>query len=45
MTATKVLIVDDHPAIREGLAVRISAQADLRGLRAGRRYGRGDEAD
>jgi DNA-binding NarL/FixJ family response regulator len=27
--ATKVLIVDDHPAIREGLAVRISAQPDL----------------
>jgi DNA-binding NarL/FixJ family response regulator len=27
--ATKVLIVDDHPAVREGLAVRISSQADL----------------
>ena len=27
--ATKVLIVDDHPAVREGLAVRISAQADM----------------
>ncbi len=26
---TKVLIVDDHPAVREGLAVRISAQADM----------------
>ena len=26
---TKVLIVDDHPAVREGLAVRISAQPDL----------------
>jgi DNA-binding NarL/FixJ family response regulator len=25
----KVLIVDDHPAVREGLAVRISAQPDL----------------
>jgi DNA-binding NarL/FixJ family response regulator len=25
----KVLIVDDHPAIREGLAVRLSAQPDL----------------
>jgi DNA-binding NarL/FixJ family response regulator len=27
--AAKVLIVDDHPAVREGLAVRISAQPDL----------------
>ncbi len=27
--ATKVLIVDDHPAIREGLAVRIASQPDL----------------
>ncbi len=27
--STKVLIVDDHPAVREGLAVRISAQPDL----------------
>jgi DNA-binding NarL/FixJ family response regulator len=27
--ATKVLIVDDHPAAREGLAVRISSQPDL----------------
>ena len=27
--AAKILIVDDHPAICEGLAVRISAQADL----------------
>jgi len=27
--ATKVLIVDDHPAIREGLALRISRQPDL----------------
>jgi DNA-binding NarL/FixJ family response regulator len=27
--AAKVMIVDDHPAIREGLAVRISAQPDL----------------
>jgi DNA-binding NarL/FixJ family response regulator len=27
--ATRVLIVDDHPAAREGLAVRISSQADL----------------
>jgi DNA-binding NarL/FixJ family response regulator len=26
---TRVLIVDDHPAAREGLAVRISSQADL----------------
>lgn len=26
---TKVLIVDDHPAVREGLAVRISSQPDL----------------
>ena len=25
----KVLIVDDHPAVREGLAVRIAAQPDL----------------
>ena len=29
MTATKVLIVDDHPAVREGLAVRIGSQAEL----------------
>jgi DNA-binding NarL/FixJ family response regulator len=28
MTA-KVLIVDDHPAVREGLAVRIASQSDL----------------
>ena len=27
--ATKVLIVDDHPAIREGLAVHIASQPDL----------------
>lgn len=27
--STKVLIVDDHPAVREGLAVRIAAQPDL----------------
>ena len=27
--ATKILIVDDHPAICEGLAVRISSQPDL----------------
>jgi DNA-binding NarL/FixJ family response regulator len=27
--ATRVLIVDDHPATREGLAVRISCQKDL----------------
>ena len=27
--ATKVLIVDDHPAVREGLTVRIAAQTDL----------------
>ncbi len=27
--ATRVLIVDDHPTAREGLAVRISSQADL----------------
>ncbi len=27
--ATKVLIVDDHPAVREGLAVRITSQPDL----------------
>lgn len=26
---TKVLIVDDHPAAREGLAVRIASQADM----------------
>ena len=26
---TRILIVDDHPAVREGLAVRISSQADL----------------
>ncbi len=29
MTA-KILIVDDHPAVREGLAVRISSQPDLK---------------
>jgi DNA-binding NarL/FixJ family response regulator len=29
MSTTKVMIVDDHPAVREGLAVRISAQPDL----------------
>jgi DNA-binding NarL/FixJ family response regulator len=28
--AAKVLIVDDHPAIREALAIRISTQPDLR---------------
>jgi DNA-binding NarL/FixJ family response regulator len=27
--AAKVLIVDDHPAVREGLAIRISRQPDL----------------
>ena len=27
--AAKILIVDDHPAVREGLAVRISAQPDM----------------
>ena len=27
--ATKVLIVDDHPAVREGLAIRIASQPDL----------------
>jgi DNA-binding NarL/FixJ family response regulator len=27
--ATRVLIVDDHPAVRDGLAVRISSQDDL----------------
>ena len=27
--ATKVLIVDDHPAVREGLAVRIASQPDM----------------
>jgi DNA-binding NarL/FixJ family response regulator len=27
--ATRVLIVDDHPAVREGLAVRIASQPDL----------------
>lgn len=26
---TRVLIVDDHPAVREGLVVRISSQADM----------------
>ncbi|MHB8902616.1 MAG: response regulator transcription factor [Thermoguttaceae bacterium] len=26
---TKVMIVDDHPAVREGLAVRINAQPDM----------------
>jgi DNA-binding NarL/FixJ family response regulator len=29
MAAAKVLIVDDHPAVREGLAVRIGSQAEL----------------
>ncbi len=28
-TVAKVLIVDDHPTVREGLASRISRQADL----------------
>ena len=27
--AARVLIVDDHPAVREGLAIRIARQADL----------------
>lgn len=27
--ATRVLIVDDHPAVRDGLAVRISSQDDM----------------
>ena len=27
--ATKVLIVDDHPAVRDGLAVRIASQPDM----------------
>jgi DNA-binding NarL/FixJ family response regulator len=27
--STRILIVDDHPAVREGLAVRISAHPDL----------------
>ena len=27
--ATKVLIVDDHPAVREGLAVRIASQPNM----------------
>ena len=27
--AAKILIVDDHPAVREGLAVRIAAQPDM----------------
>ena len=27
--ATKVLIVDDHPAVREGLAIRVASQPDL----------------
>jgi DNA-binding NarL/FixJ family response regulator len=27
--ATKILIVDDHPAVRDGLAVRIASQPDL----------------
>jgi DNA-binding NarL/FixJ family response regulator len=27
--ATKIMIVDDHPAVREGLASRIAAQPDL----------------
>jgi len=27
--STKIMIVDDHPAVREGLAVRICAQPDL----------------
>jgi len=29
-TVAKVLIVDDHPSVREGLASRISRQADLK---------------
>ena len=29
LMATKVLIVDDHPAVREGLAIRIASQPDL----------------
>ena len=29
LPAAKVLIVDDHPTVREGLAVRISRQPDL----------------
>lgn len=28
-SATKILIVDDHPSVREGLALRISLHADL----------------
>ena len=27
--ATKVLIVDDHPAVREGLAIRVASQPDM----------------
>lgn len=28
-TATKVLVVDDHPMVREGLAMRIASQPDM----------------